>query len=101
MVRRGEREVVRGAAGNAGAQFSQVGYSSLIKRAGQDGVLTLKIGQRDDLSDAQLKHLLEGSIDIIRRRLFEVVKPPRQADINRAMTKISACPAKADTRPAF
>src|SRR5258708_30887139 len=101
MVRRGEREVVRGAAGNAGAQFSQVGYSSLIKRAGQDGVLTLKIGQRDDLSDAQLKHLLEGSIDIIRRSLFESVKPARQADIKRAMSEISGVPEKVESRRDF
>ncbi len=70
IVRRGDREVVRRAAGNAGAQFSQVGYSSLIKRAGQDGVLTLKIGQRDDLSDAQLKHLLEGPEKVESRRDF-------------------------------
>ena len=41
IVRRGDREVVRRAAGNAGALFSQSGYSALIKRAGHDGVLTL------------------------------------------------------------
>src|SRR3954451_10847793 len=89
MVRRGDREVVRGAAGNAGAVFSTDGYSTLIKRAGQDGVLTLKIGQRDDLSAEQLKDLLSGSIDVIRRRLFEVVKPARQVAIKRAMNEIS------------
>src|ERR1700685_3514717 len=33
IVRRGDRDVVRCAAGNAGAQFSQAGYSELIKRA--------------------------------------------------------------------
>ena len=75
IVRRGDRDVVRRAAGNAGAMFSQAGYSALIKRAGQDGVLTLTVGQRDDLSAPQLKDLLAGSIDIVRRRLFEVVKP--------------------------
>ena len=37
---RGDREVVRRAAGNAGAAFSSSSYSTLIKRAGQDGVLT-------------------------------------------------------------
>src|SRR6202023_2208862 len=79
-------------AGNAGALFSQAGYSVLITRASQDGVLTLKIGQRDDLSDQQLKDLLEGSIDIIRRRLFEVVKPARQAAIKQAMSEISGVP---------
>ena len=50
IVRRGDRDVVRRAAGNAGALFSQAGYSTLIKRAGQDGVLTITVGQRDDLS---------------------------------------------------
>src|SRR5438309_6737924 len=60
MVRRGARDVVRGAAGNAGAAFSSGGYSTLIKRASQDGVLTLKVGQRDDLSAEQLKDLLSG-----------------------------------------
>ena len=75
IVRRGDRDVVRRTAGNAGAAFSSDGYSTLIKRAGQDGVLTIKLGQRDDLSADQLKDLLAGSIDVIRRRLFEVVKP--------------------------
>src|ERR1700680_4561180 len=86
--RRGDRDVVRRAAGNAGAEFLPAGYSALIKRAGQDGVLTLKVGQRDDLSSPQLKDLLAGSIDIIRRRLFEVVKPARQAAIKQAMSQI-------------
>jgi len=35
-------------------------------------LLTLAIGQRNDLSGEQLKDLLAGSIDIVRRRLFEV-----------------------------
>jgi uncharacterized protein (DUF2336 family) len=88
IVSRGDREVVRSAAGNAGAAFSPNGYSALIKRASRDGVLTLTVGQRDDLSESRLKDLLEGSIDIIRRRLMEVVKPARQAAISRAMNEI-------------
>src|SRR5882757_3337455 len=68
MVTRGDRAVVRRAAGNAGAAFSDNSYSTLIQRAGQDGVLTIRLGQRDDLSAAQLKDLLSGSIDIVRRR---------------------------------
>ena len=60
IIRRGDRDVVRRAAGNAGAMFSTGGYSTLIKRAGQDGVLTIKLGQRDDLSAEQLKDLLNG-----------------------------------------
>jgi uncharacterized protein (DUF2336 family) len=101
IVRRGDRDVVRRAAGNAGAQFSQAGYSTLIKRAGQDGVLTLKVGQRDDLSDLQLKELLAGSVDILRRRLFEVVKPGRQVAIKQAMNEISGIPEKVEGRRDF
>jgi uncharacterized protein (DUF2336 family) len=89
IVRRGDRDVIRGAAGNTGAAFSTDGYSTLIKRAGQDGVLTIKIGQRDDLSAEQLKDLLSGSIDVVRRRLYDVVKPARQMAIKRAMNEIS------------
>jgi uncharacterized protein (DUF2336 family) len=92
IVRRGDREVVRRAARNAGALFSPTGYSALIKRAGPDGVLTLAVGQRDDLSGPQLKALLEGSIDVVRRRLFEVVSPGRQAAISRTMSEISGVP---------
>ena len=101
IVRRGDRDVVRRAAGNAGALFSQTGYSVLITRASQDGVLTLKVGQRDDLSDQQLTDLLAGSIDIIRRRLFEVVKPARQAAINQAMSEISGVPEPVESRRDF
>jgi uncharacterized protein (DUF2336 family) len=89
IMRRGDREVVRRAAGNAGARFSSAGYSTLIKRAGRDGILTLMVGRRDDLSASQLKELLEGSIDIVRRRLFEVVEPGRQLAIKQAMREIS------------
>ncbi|MCP4616365.1 MAG: DUF2336 domain-containing protein [Bradyrhizobium sp.] len=89
IVRRGDRDVVRRAAGNAGAAFSATGYSALIKRAGQDGVLTLAIGQRDDISDDNLKELLAGSIDAVRRRLLEAAGPARQAAIRQAMSDIS------------
>jgi uncharacterized protein (DUF2336 family) len=101
IVRRGDRDVVRRAAGNAGALFSQAGYSALIKRASHDGVLTLAVGQRDDLSAAQLKDLLAGSIDIVRRRLLEVVKPGRQAAIRRAMSEISGVPELVESRRDF
>lgn len=97
IVRRGDRDVVRRTAGNAGAAFSSDGYSTLIKRAGQDGVLTLKIGQRDDLSTEQLKDLLTGTIDVIRRRLFETVKPARQMAIKRAINEISGVAERADS----
>jgi uncharacterized protein (DUF2336 family) len=101
IVRRGDREVVRRAAGNAGADFSKAGYSTLIRRAGQDSVLTLAVGQRDDLSAQQLKDLLAGSVDIVRRRLFDVVKPGRLAEIKQAMSEISDAPEVVESHRDF
>ena len=101
IVRRGDRDTVRRAAGNAGARFSPIGYSALIKRACKDGVLTLTVGQRGDLSPPQLKDLLAGSLDIVRRRLFEVVKPARQIEIKQAMSEISGKPERVESRRDF
>jgi uncharacterized protein (DUF2336 family) len=101
LVRRGDRGVVRRTAGNAGATFSSSGYSALIKRAGKDGVLTLTVGQRDDLSGDQLKELLAGSIDVVRRRLLDVAKPRRQAAIRQAMTDISGLMVPVEGRRNF
>ena len=101
MIGRGDRDVVRSAAKNAGAQFSPGGYSTLVKRAAQDGVLTITVGQREDLSDAHLKELLGGSMDVIRRRLFDVVKPARQAAIKQAMTSIDSLIAPVDSKRNF
>jgi uncharacterized protein (DUF2336 family) len=92
LVARGDRDVIRRAAGNSGAEFSETGYSELIQRARKDGVLTLKVGQRDDLSAEGLKELLTGSMDVIRRRLFDVVKPARQIEIKLAMSEITGVP---------
>jgi uncharacterized protein (DUF2336 family) len=101
IVRRGDRDVVRRTAANAGAFFSQAGYSALIKRANRDGVLTLAVGQRDDLSDHLLKELLAGSIDVVRRRLFETVKAGKQAAISRAMGEISGAVEQVQGRRNF
>jgi uncharacterized protein (DUF2336 family) len=101
MVARGDREVVRRAAGNAGALFSDSGYSELIRRAAQDGVLTLTVGQRADLSDERLKDLLAGSLDVIRRRLFDIVKPDRQDAIKQAMAEITGTSERAASKRDF
>jgi uncharacterized protein (DUF2336 family) len=101
LVRRGDRDVVRGAARNAGAHFSTDGYSTLIQRAHRDGVLTLAVGQRADLSPEQLKDLLAGTIDVIQHRLFDVVKPERQSAIKQAMSKIEGTSENVENRRDF
>jgi uncharacterized protein (DUF2336 family) len=92
IVRRGDRDVIRRVASNAGAIFSQIGYSGLIRRASDDGVLAVTVGQRDDLSPEQLKHLLAQSVEVVRRRLFDAAAPELRASINRAIQDISGAP---------
>jgi uncharacterized protein (DUF2336 family) len=101
IIRRGDREVVRRAAGNAGAQFSENGFSELIRRANWDGVLTLTIGQRHDLSDRHLKELLARSLDVVRRRLFDVAKPARQAAIKQAIGELTDAAERSENRRDF
>ncbi len=101
IVDRGDQRVVRSAAGNAGAHFSDNGYSELVKRAARDGVLTIRLGQRDDLSEAQLKDLLTSTIDPVRRRLFDMAKPARQAEMKQAMAEISGIPVEIESRRDF
>ncbi|MCA1402012.1 DUF2336 domain-containing protein [Bradyrhizobium sp. BRP56] len=98
LVRRGDRDVIRCAAGNAGAAFSDASFTTLVQRASQDGVLTLRIGRRDDLPPEHLKGLLAGSIDVIRRRLHAVAKPERQAEIKLAMTEIEGAIVQVEGR---
>src|SRR5439155_1312861 len=59
------------------------------------------VGQLDDLSEPHLKELLAGSIDVIRRRLFDVVKPERQAAIKQAMSEIESVMAPVANRRNF
>jgi uncharacterized protein (DUF2336 family) len=101
IVRRGDREVVRSAAGNAGALFSRTGYSVMIRRAGQDEVLMLAVGRREDISAEQLKDLLAGSIETVRRRLLDAVKPGRQAEIHQALSDISDVPQRIEAHRDF
>src|SRR6201996_991323 len=101
IVQRGDRDVIRRTAGNAGALFSESGYTELIKRASFDGVLTLTVGQRSDLSNVRLKQLLAGSLDVVRRRLFDVVKPERQNAIKQAVAEISGVPARFESKRDF
>jgi uncharacterized protein (DUF2336 family) len=92
IVIRGDRHVVRCVAGNTGAEFSGNGYSGLIKRASDDGILALTVGQRGDLSPTLLQELLSTSTDVVRRRLFEAANPSRKAAIDKAMSEIVGRP---------
>lgn len=89
LVRRGDRDVVRRVAGNAGADFSPAGYSGMVRRAEHDGVLALTVGKRADIPAPLLKDLLACSVDEVRRRLLEAADPARKATIEHALGELT------------
>jgi Uncharacterised protein conserved in bacteria (DUF2336) len=89
IVHRGDREVIRRAAGNRGALFSENGYAELVRRASHDGILTLTVGQREDLPQSQLKDLLLASMEPVRQRLLEIAAPERKAAIKQAISDLA------------
>ena len=68
LVDRGNDEVVRTAAGNAGARFSDAGVASLSTRAANDPELACRLWSRADLPRERLLRLVEGaSREVIAR----------------------------------
>ncbi len=92
IVRRGDRDVLRSIAVNAGAQFSQSGFSGLVRRAAQDVALVSAIGGRADLSSERLKDLLTVASDTARRQLIETAPPSNRIAINRLMHELAGAP---------
>lgn len=90
IVHRGERVVARSVALNATAVFSQQGYSSLVQRAADDGMLAVAMGQRDDLPAPLLQKLLSEAADLVRRKIFDAASPERKTKLARTMVEMSA-----------
>jgi len=101
IVRRGDRDVLRMVAVNAGAAFSAFGFSGLIRRAAQDGVLAVAVGVRDDLSLPRLKDLLASSSEPVRRKLFETASPSARIAINRALRELTGEPMQPSVKRDF
>jgi len=89
LVRRGDRRVVRTIAGNEGARFSQKGFSTLVERAADDGMLAEKIGQRPDVPPRLFRTLLLQATAVVQQRLLATVPPETAAEIRRVLAKVS------------
>jgi uncharacterized protein (DUF2336 family) len=88
ILRRGEREVVRSVARNLTAVFSQHGYSSLVQRSADDGMLAVAVGQREDLPAPLLQQLMSESVDLVRRKIFQAASPARKTRLARTMVEM-------------
>ncbi len=89
LVARGDREVARSIATNIQAKLSEGAFSTLVKRAEQDGMLAEKVGLRTDIPPRLFRQLLMQATDVVQKRLLAQAKPETQAEIRRVMAKVT------------
>jgi uncharacterized protein (DUF2336 family) len=89
LVHRGNTIVVHNVADNRSARLSEGGFSALIQRADSDGDLAEKVGQRPDMPPQLFRDLLVRATAVVQQRLLAAAKPETQAEIQRALEKVS------------
>jgi hypothetical protein len=89
IVDRGEVRVIRRLANNAGARFSDAGYSGIVARAEDDDELIEILGLRIDLPIKFLRDLLRRAKDAVRSRLLAIAPPALQEDIREVLDDIA------------
>lgn len=90
LVSRGDAQVVQIVAGNAGARFSNGGYSTLVTRAGTEEGLAELLTARTDLKPEHLRRIIEKATDTVRRRMLAVAIPDVRAKIESALAEVTA-----------
>ena len=89
LVERGDRDVARSIATNHHAQLSENAFTTLVKRAEQDGVLAEKVGMRTDIPPRLFRQLLMQASDVVQKRLLAKARPETQAEIRRVLAKVT------------
>jgi len=89
LVERGDRDVARSIANNQRAQLSDNAFTTLVRRAEQDGVLAEKVGVRTDIPPRLFRQLLIKASEVVQRRLLAKAKPETQAEIRRILARVT------------
>jgi uncharacterized protein (DUF2336 family) len=89
LVTRGNQQVVRSVAQNAGARFSDTGFGILVKRSEGDEVLATHVGVRKDLPKHHLAKLVESASDAVRRKLA-AANPLAAIEVRRVLAELAA-----------
>ena len=89
IVDRGEGQVIRKLANNAGARFSDQGFSTIVARAGADDELVEILGLRADLPTKCMGDLVRRAKDTVRTRLLAIAPPEAQEEIKRVLNEVA------------
>jgi uncharacterized protein (DUF2336 family) len=89
LLQRGDRKVFHRLAGNAGANFSEGGFATLVKHSECDGELAEKVGLRLDVPLRLFRELLLRATEAVRARLLALAGPESRDQIQRVLAAIS------------
>jgi uncharacterized protein (DUF2336 family) len=89
LLQRGDRKVIHRLAGNAGANFSEGGFATLVKHSERDGELAEKVGLRLDVPLRLFRELLLRATDAVRARLLSLAGPESRDQIQHVLAAIS------------
>jgi hypothetical protein len=75
LLRRGDREVVDRLAGNAGASFSEEGYTRMVDSAVENETIAEKLSRRVDIPLKQFRDLILRATEGVRARVLSIATP--------------------------
>jgi uncharacterized protein (DUF2336 family) len=99
LIDRGDQAVKQRLADNAGALFSERGFSNLVDSAANDETLAKSIGLRIDLPLQMLRTLLEKATRAVRSFLLASAPGEKQEAIKQALLKVSEDVAQEASAP--
>jgi uncharacterized protein (DUF2336 family) len=86
LVVRGDQMAVLSTTENRGANFSETGYTTLVRRAEGDERLTLCVGSRPEIPLHHFLRLLEKASETVRAKL-EAVYPQARREVREAVSE--------------
>jgi uncharacterized protein (DUF2336 family) len=89
LVERGDQGVSRRLAANAGARFSEAGFSTLAAKAADDSALAEALGLRPDFPEKTLRDLLQKATEAVRASLLKTAPPELRARIQDAIRTVA------------
>lgn len=90
LVERGDAAVRHTVAANAGARFSEVGFSKLVIYAEQDEDLLTTVAKRVDMPPLLLRHVLSRATETVRERLLAQSSPEHRNTVRKALKDVSS-----------
>ena len=89
LLDRGNRDVIHKLAQNAGAHFSEAGFTTLVVKAETDDQLAETVGLRLDVPSHLFEQLLLQATKTVQSRLMSLAPPETQREIRRVLGLVS------------